>query len=80
MPGSARPFIWNLPLGSTSIASTTTTPDVGLGAAGCDGTAMGLSGVIIAMTGRSFGATATATLCLDVTCLPSGSLDRNVRP
>ena len=42
---------------------------------------MGLFGVISATTGRSvaFGSIATATLCLDVVCLPSGSLERNVR-
>jgi hypothetical protein len=70
-----------LPLGSISTASITTIPAIGFGAAGCDSTTVGLSGVISATTGFSFGdeSSATATLCFDVASLPSGALERSVR-
>src|SRR4029450_5277764 len=76
-----RPLAWHPPPGSISTDSTPTAPTIGFGADGCDSTTVGLPGVISATTGRSAGPglIATATLCLDVACLPSGCLERNVR-
>src|SRR6478735_7340204 len=73
----ARPLAWNLPPGSIS---TDSAPAIGFGPDDCDSTTVGLPGVISATTGRSAGPglIATATLCLDVACLPSGCLERNV--
>ncbi len=73
----ARPLARNLPPGSISTDSTTA-PAIGFGAAGCDSTTVGLPGVMSATTGRSAGpgSIATATLCLDVACLPSGCLEQ----